>query len=179
MSDDWLRKILEGLQSGTLSLDEAVSQLSTLPYEDLLYAKIDHHRHLRLGFPEVVLGQGKTTEQIVGIVQSLAAKSNRVLVTRVGQDAWDVVQSKISEAVYNPLARAIIISRSNTRPRKMNAMGSQGPMDGAAWSPSNQTAIPRLTATNRYRRCVGVTMISMAMAANIPTAHQAGGTGSR
>ena len=64
VTDEWLRTILQKVKAGDLSVVEATRELSALPYEELAYAKIDHHRHLRTGFPEVIFGSGKTVEQI-------------------------------------------------------------------------------------------------------------------
>ena len=74
------------MKAGELSIDEAITQLRILPYEDLGFAKLDHHRALRQGLPEVVFGQGKTVEQIATITKRLAAHANKLLVTRAGHD---------------------------------------------------------------------------------------------
>lgn len=106
-----MAKLLQKVSSGELSVDEAIAELSVLPYEDLIYAKVDHHRELRLGFPEVILGQGKTIEQLVTIAQRLAAQGDRVLITRVSQDAYRAISKSIPDATYNLVARAIIVNR--------------------------------------------------------------------
>ncbi len=77
-----VKELLEGVRDGRVSPDEAASRLATLPYEDLGFAKVDHHRALRRGFPEAVFGAGKTPEQVVAIVERMAARGQRVLVTR-------------------------------------------------------------------------------------------------
>ena len=81
-SHSWMVKTLEKVKSGELSTAEAVKELSVLPYEDLDFAKIDHHRDIRLGFPEVIFGLGKTPEQITAIAECLTIRSGRVLITR-------------------------------------------------------------------------------------------------
>jgi len=111
-SERWLTDLLKQVRSGDLPLQDAVKQLSVLPYEDMVHAKLDHHRSLRTGFPEVVFGPGKTREQLVGIAERLAAHSGRVLITRVDMDAFKVVKKKLPDAVYNADARAIIIDRT-------------------------------------------------------------------
>ena len=100
-----------------MSIEDALAQLRTLPFEDLGFARIDHHRALRRGFPEVVLGQGKTAEQIAAIVERLASHAERVLVTRVGPDCLELIKAKVPEVEYHPLAKAITIDRLKDAPR--------------------------------------------------------------
>src|SRR3989304_2692710 len=71
MNETRLKELLICVRSGTVSVDEAARVLRTLPYEDLEFSKVDHHRELRLGFPEVIFGEGKSTENIIGIVRSV------------------------------------------------------------------------------------------------------------
>jgi NCAIR mutase (PurE)-related protein len=104
------------VKSGTLSSEEALSELSVLPYEDLNFAKIDHHRNMRVGFPEVIFGRGKTVEQIVAIAEHMAAHSDKVLVTHAPLEAYKGVNEKISDAVYNPASRTIVVNR---QPKKV------------------------------------------------------------
>lgn len=92
-------------------VDEAMAQLVDLPYRDVGFAKVDHHRELRCGFPEVVFGQGKTAEQVAAIVQHLAAQSDRVMVTKVAQECFEVVHQSVPDALYHPVPRMIVIDR--------------------------------------------------------------------
>ena len=92
-------------------MPDAVDRLRDLPYEDLGFAKVDHHRTLRTGFPEVVLGLGKSTEQVADIAERLAARSDCVLVTRVGEEALARVRERLPDAVYNREARCIVVDR--------------------------------------------------------------------
>ena len=78
-----LTDLLAAVQGGTCPIDEALVRLRSLPYEDLDFAKIDHHRALRNGFPEVILGEGKTAEQVIAIAARMAAADVNVLVTRL------------------------------------------------------------------------------------------------
>ncbi len=110
-NDERLRKLLTDVRQGDVSTDQALEQLRYLPYEDLDFARIDHHRVLRQGLPEVVFGQGKTIEQVAAIVERLASRTDRILVTRVGKDYYDVVREVLPEAVYNPVARTISMNR--------------------------------------------------------------------
>lgn len=105
-----------------MAIEDALAQLSTLPYEELGFAKIDHHRALRRGFPEVVLGQGKTAEQVATITERLAANAQRVLVTRVDPGCVALVREMVPDAVYHPVARAITVDRLTDRPRRPGVM---------------------------------------------------------
>jgi pyridinium-3,5-biscarboxylic acid mononucleotide synthase len=108
---EWLTQTLQKVKEGELSIAGAVRELSVLPYEELNYAKIDHHRSLRSGFPEVIFGRGKTVEQIVDIAVRIASHSGRLLVTRAGQEAYEALKEKLPEAVYNPAAGTIVVNR--------------------------------------------------------------------
>jgi len=108
---DWLARTLEKVKSGELTVSQAIQELSVLPYEDLDFAKVDHHRNMRTGFPEVIFGRGKTVAQIVTIAERLIARSDKVLVTRADEDAFRAVKQKIADAVYNPAARTIVVNR--------------------------------------------------------------------
>jgi NCAIR mutase (PurE)-related protein len=112
VTDEWLFQILEKVKSGDLTVMQALEELRVLPYEKLGFANIDHHRSLRLGFPEVIFGQGKTGEQIVSIAERLLVSSNKILVTHVGTEVFDELKVKITDAVYNPRARTITVNRS-------------------------------------------------------------------
>jgi pyridinium-3,5-biscarboxylic acid mononucleotide synthase len=80
-----LHELLTRVQSGVLDVDHALDQLKTLPYEDLGFARVDHHRALRKGFPEVIFGQGKTARQIIEIAQRLVANGQHALITRLDE----------------------------------------------------------------------------------------------
>src|SRR5918992_4543870 len=108
-----LRRRLEGLKNGEESVDSILQILRDLPYQDLDFAKIDHHRPLRTGFPEVVLGRGKTSEQVVQIVASLVGRGHPVLVTRTDAQTYEAVARQTPAATFNPLARAIIVPGSD------------------------------------------------------------------
>lgn len=99
------------VKAGEVTEEEALARLRTLPYEDLDFAKLDHHRTLRRGFPEVVLGAGKTVEQVVEIAQRLAAQADRLLVTRVSRAYFEAVQAVIPDVAYNSVAKTIQLNR--------------------------------------------------------------------
>lgn len=110
-------KILQMVKSGEMSVEDALLQLKKQPFEDLGYAHVDYHRAVRQGTKEVIFGQGKTAEQIVGIATNMVANGlNDILVTRLAEDVFNDVHAKIADAVYYPLARAAIIAQSDNRP---------------------------------------------------------------
>lgn len=121
--------MLTSVKAGELSIDKAIVQLGNLPYEEVGFAKLDHHRNLRRGFPEVVFSQGKTVEQITTITQKLAASTEKVLVTRASSEVFNAVSAIVREATYNTSAKTIIINRSKTPKHKGIAIVSAGTSD--------------------------------------------------
>jgi len=105
MTPDRLRRILEQVARGELDSAVAFEQIKRLPFEDLGFAKVDHHRALRSGLPEVVLGTGKTAEQIVAIAGRLRDSGQSVLITRLGADVAARVTAAIPELTWMPDAR--------------------------------------------------------------------------
>ena len=94
-----LYEILNEVKEGKLPVNEAVFELKKMPFEDLGYAKIDYHRELRQGYGEVIFGQGKTAEQIIGILTSMkAAGQNTILITRLYQEAAEKIKEKCAPA---------------------------------------------------------------------------------
>jgi NCAIR mutase (PurE)-related protein len=107
-----ITKILEDVKDGKLSVDGASAKLKTMPFDDLEYALIDHHRKLRNGCPEVIYCAGKTVEQVVGIVKNILEKGeSNVLATRANVEMADAVKKIYPEAEWNPTARTIVIKR--------------------------------------------------------------------
>jgi pyridinium-3,5-biscarboxylic acid mononucleotide synthase len=106
-----LKRLLRNLQTGTVGLATAVERLRTLPYEDLGFASVDHHRSIRQGFPEVVFCQGKTRAQIVAIARDLLKKGGPLLATRVEPDVAAALGRLDRRAVYHDLARVVVIQR--------------------------------------------------------------------
>src|SRR5258706_9628553 len=111
MDPKTLRDLLEAVEKGQVSPDQALEQLRTLPYEDLGFAKVDHHRALRRGFPEAVFGAGKTPEQIAAIVSRIAAQGQNVIVTRTTAEVHRQVLASQPSAVFHESARCIILER--------------------------------------------------------------------
>ena len=105
--------LLQRVKQGTATPEEAAERLRNLPYEDLDFAKVDHHRALRRGFPEVIYGGGKTPEQVLAIVERIAAHEQNVLVTRATPDVHALVSRSRPEARYHEVSRCLTVS---TRP---------------------------------------------------------------
>jgi NCAIR mutase (PurE)-related protein len=113
MNEEILSKLLTSFQSGDLSLEEVMGKLKILPYEDLNYVKIDHHRAIRQGFPEVVFCQGKTIEQVREIMKHLSRHNRNILATRAIPAMYEAVKSIIPDAHYNELAKLIYVQRED------------------------------------------------------------------
>ena len=113
MNNEQLKELLEQAKKGEISIDQAVEQLRHLPFEDIGFASIDHHRQIRCGFPEVIYCPGKTTEQIVKIFSALAEKGNNVLATRAEKCVFETLAKtkKFPDARYEELARAIVLEQ--------------------------------------------------------------------
>jgi NCAIR mutase (PurE)-related protein len=110
-----IRKLFEQVRNGSVTPDDAVARLRHMPFEDLGFAKVDHHRALRAGMPEVILGQGKTPAQVAGIFVRLAKHGGNVLATRADAKQFAAVKKKIRGAEYRELARAIVLHRDPTK----------------------------------------------------------------
>lgn len=105
-------EILKSFRDGMISEYQALEKLKLLPYEDLHFAKIDHHRMIRQGFPEVVYCQGKTIEQVVKIMEKLAQHNSNILATRANKEIYEAVKQIIPEAEYYEIARLIVVQKS-------------------------------------------------------------------
>ncbi len=114
MNQEQIRELFEKVRAGEISPDAATERLKHLPFEDIDFAKVDHHRALRHGMPEVIFGQGKTPDQILAIAERLAAHGQSVLATRVSPEGAAAVIAKMPEAVYHPLSRVLIVRREVT-----------------------------------------------------------------
>jgi len=106
-----LKDLLQSVAAGKTLVDNAIDEIRKLPFEDIDYAHIDHHRSLRKGFPEVIFGQGKTAEQICGILEHMAAQENIILVTRVKPEKAQLVLSQFSHAAYYADARMVVLQK--------------------------------------------------------------------
>ncbi len=104
-----LQVLLEGVQKGDVGIDDALESLKILPFEDIGNATIDHHRHLRLGFPEVIFGDGKSDGDIIAIVEKMVESGENVLITRVERKKALRIRKAFPEAKYHPKPRAVTI----------------------------------------------------------------------
>jgi NCAIR mutase (PurE)-related protein len=115
MTPAGLRALLDEVSAGRMSSDDAhvrlLAAMRDRPFEDLGFARVDHHRSIRQGFPEVVLGLGKTPEQIAAIAARIVERGQPLLVTRVDAAAWPLIQTHAPDAEYHPVARAITWKR--------------------------------------------------------------------
>lgn len=109
MDEHALRELLESVRQGHSSIDEALGRLRSLPFEDLGFAKLDHHRDLRCGFPEVIYCEGKTTEQVVTIFEARIGKGGNVLATRVTAELAGVLLKRFPGAENCPAGRTITL----------------------------------------------------------------------
>jgi hypothetical protein len=108
MNNDDLNQLLKSVAEGRLSVKDAAGKLRHIAYEDIEYAHVDHHRSLRKGFPEVIFGQGKTADQVIGIMEKMKDQENVILATRVKQNKADAILSRFPDAVYHPDAKMIV-----------------------------------------------------------------------
>jgi len=106
-----LEDILRKVQEGKLSPKEALRLLKDYPYQDLNFAKIDHHRELRKGFPEIIYGLGKTDQQILKIAGEIVKKGCSLLITRVEPGTFKKIKKAIPKACYNPLAKTVYLKQ--------------------------------------------------------------------
>ena len=109
-----LKRVLESVKDGAMSVDEALSNLKWAPFEDLGFARLDTHRSLRKGVPEVIYAAGKSADQVVLIMQRLLERHTSVMATRVSDEQWRAVSSAMPEAIFHAPARII---EARTQPR--------------------------------------------------------------
>jgi NCAIR mutase (PurE)-related protein len=107
MNPENIRQLLEKVKKGELSIDRALERLKTLPFEDIGFATLDHHRSLRKGFPEVIWGEGKTASQITIIIKKMMNKNHPILVTRVDVRKAAQIKKSIPQISYHPVSRTL------------------------------------------------------------------------
>ncbi|MRR19502.1 1-(5-phosphoribosyl)-5-amino-4-imidazole-carboxylate carboxylase, partial [bacterium] len=111
-----LEKILKDISTGAVGVDEALEKLRDFPYTDLGFARIDHHRELRTGYPEIVYCAGKTNEQVRAIFAAMEVHGNNIIGTRAGKEMFEYISPFFPEAVYYEIARIISISKREIVP---------------------------------------------------------------
>ncbi len=119
MTAEEIAKMLRQVRHGRLSVEDAVDRLRSLPYEDLGYAKIDHHRALRQGFSEVIFARGKAPEQVEGVVRRMLRRGHNILITRGDKVLFERIRQLDERAKFHPLSGAIVIRRD----RKIRGKG--------------------------------------------------------
>lgn len=129
MDPKFLRNLLENVQSGQVALDDAMYQLKKLPFEDIGYARIDNHRCIRTGVPEVIYCQGKTVAQVQGIVRSMLRNRCNILATRASWEVFEGVREVVPECTYHEEARIVEVRFEAAEPIGNIAVVSAGTSD--------------------------------------------------
>ena len=112
MNNEQLRLLLEAVRDNKADITEAMNQIKTLPYHDLDYAKVDYHREIRSGFPEVIYSPGKTLTQIQGIVKDMLERTDgNILASRADRSVYEAVCEITDEAIYYEAARSVVVKR--------------------------------------------------------------------
>ena len=123
MNQQTLHKLLESVAQGKTSVDKAQQELVHLAVEDIQYAHIDHHRSLRKGFPEVIFGEGKTTEHIIGILEKMSTQEQVVLVTRVDPEKAQAITTRFDDASFDAEAKMVIYQHKPLEKRGRGTIG--------------------------------------------------------
>ncbi|MBT3922115.1 MAG: nickel pincer cofactor biosynthesis protein LarB [Nitrospina sp.] len=119
MNPQNLKKLLEDLHKQKFTPQQALKKLKTLPYENLEFAKVDHHRDLRSGMPEVIYCQGKTVAQIKKIIQSMNRAGHSILATKLSKDSFRKLKPSLPKtASYNEMAQTLVIDKNKSRKKK-------------------------------------------------------------
>jgi len=116
--DDLLGQVARGEVTSDAARDQLAESLRARPFEDLGFARVDHHRSIRQGFPEVVLGLGKTPDQIAAIAAEIVRRGSTLLVTRASAAAFDAVRAVVQQATYHPQASLITLRQNDVAPGK-------------------------------------------------------------
>ncbi|WP_123053940.1 nickel pincer cofactor biosynthesis protein LarB [Clostridium sp. JN-1] len=116
MDKEEIKVLLEGVKDNKINIEEALKKLEDLPFKDLGFAKIDNHREIRVGYPEVIYCEGKTVDQVRDIVKFMLTKDTNILGTRANEEMYNAVKEICIEAEYNKLARTITINRKKGQP---------------------------------------------------------------
>lgn len=114
MDQEQLKALLERVRGGDVGVEDAIERLRHMPFENLGYATVDHHRAIRVGLPEVIFGKGKTAEQVAGIASKLLERAANVLATRTTPEAYEMVRANFPDAEYFPLSGALRVWRDRS-----------------------------------------------------------------
>jgi hypothetical protein len=129
MEEKQLKELLERVSNGTMPVGKALERLRSLPFEDLGFAKVDHHRALRRGIPEVIFCGGKSAQEIVKIAQKIGEQGVNVLATRCSKELFRAISPRVPAAVYHEEGRLFFIERTAVRRRGVVAVVSGGTSD--------------------------------------------------
>lgn len=129
MDTKQLKALLEQVRNGQVDLDAAMHRLKKLPFEDLGYAKVDHHRCMRNGVPEVIYCEGKTLEQVSGIVEKMARHHHNILATRATPEVFSAVREVVPDSKYHKMARIVVVNPRPTPERGHIAIVCAGTSD--------------------------------------------------
>jgi NCAIR mutase (PurE)-related protein len=173
MDVERLRALLEQVHSGEIPVEDALAALRSLPFEDLGFAKLDHHRALRNGFPEVIYCPGKTTEHILAILEKMTVRSRKVLASRAAPEVAEAVQRAFPDAIYHELPRMLVVPGVELGP-------------GGGWRGSETIRADSLDAEDRSLApaisaslpLTGTVLIVSAGTADLPVAEEAAITAS-
>ncbi|MGB9716179.1 MAG: nickel pincer cofactor biosynthesis protein LarB [Thermodesulfovibrionales bacterium] len=117
MDESKIKKLLKSVKSGKINIDTAFNRIRNLPYEDLSFAKIDHHRHIRQGIPEVILARGKRVQDVIAIAHSMFKKGRKFLITKASKEIYEGL--KIKGAIFYPLSGTISIGGEKKKKGKI------------------------------------------------------------
>ncbi|RKD34738.1 1-(5-phosphoribosyl)-5-amino-4-imidazole-carboxylate carboxylase [Thermohalobacter berrensis] len=118
MEAEKIKSILMDIKKGKLDIETGLTKLKDLPFEDLSYAKIDHHRGLRQGYPEVIYCEGKSIEHIKGIVKKMLERNSNILATRANKEVYEALKDTTEDIEYNEMARIIMIRKNEIKKSK-------------------------------------------------------------
>ena len=122
MTEDGIRELLNRVQKGELGIDDALSHLKNLPFEDLGFVMVDHHRRLRTGHPETIFCEGKTVEQIQGIVEKMMNRESNILATRADPPVYEALKQMDDRVEYHQQARLVVINRQEIKKTQSNIL---------------------------------------------------------
>lgn len=142
MNSRQIENLLQQVKDGKVNINDAVEKLRHLPFEDLGFARIDHHRHIRCGFPEVIYSPGKSTDEIVQIFETLAKTGHNVLATRADKEPFEKIiqRGNYPDTKYDEKARAIYLVQQKTEQKDGVVIVSAGTADGPVTAEAAITA---------------------------------------
>ncbi|SFP93865.1 hypothetical protein SAMN05444406_1073 [Caldicoprobacter faecalis] len=173
MDVERLKFILEDVKAGRCTVEQAIDALKYLPFEDLGFAKVDHHRQLRNGYPEVIYCQGKRPEHVKAIVERMMARGNRnILATRASQEVYQAIKEAAYDAEYHEIARIVVVKRSEVPVSKGKiAVVSAGTSDLPV---AEEAAITAEVLGNKVERVYDVGVAGLhRLLANVKTLNEA------